>query len=209
MPHKKDINEIREIFLQRNLYLDDIVYKNSKTPLKCHDTNGYYYSLTLDSVKDKRTVRFEIVSKHNKFSIQNINNYIALQGFNSVVLSEEYRDEKSLLKLRCECGEIFEAHWNHIQASTKYTCLKCAGKRKADKRRFDVDFVAANIQKQGYLLLKDTYIDAHHFAIEDKDGYRYPTSYNNIMTGKTQFKKFAPQNPFTIYNILQYIKTII
>lgn len=205
MGQRKTINEVKELFLARNLYLDEIEYKNNRTPLKCHDKNGYYYNLTLVTIQDKRISKFEIVNPRNKFSIQNINTYLKSQGVKTVVLSKEYINEKTPLQLKCECGEIFEAHWNHIQSSTKYTCLKCAGKRKAEKRRFDVDFVAENIKKQGYTLLKDTYIDAHHFSIEDEHGYRYPTCYNNIITGKTQFQKFSPHNPFTIHNIINYI----
>ena len=203
---KKTIEEVREKFLQKELYLDDTTYKNNRTKMKCHDDKGYYYSLSFNSVSDQRTESFKIVSRTNEYSIQNIQNYINKHGYNTKVLSDKYIGEKGIIQCKCECGEIFSTHWNHIHNSNKFTCTKCGIKRRTELQTYSIQYVKDRIKEYGYDLLEDTYVDSHNFSIQGKDGYRYKTSYYNIVNEMTNFDKFDKLNPYTIYNMNLYIR---
>ena len=68
--NKITIEEIRNYFLKYKLILDEEIYINNRTKMKCDDEDGYYYSISLGVIKDKRNYnRLVKVSPNNKYSI--------------------------------------------------------------------------------------------------------------------------------------------
>ena len=206
MTKKKNIEYARKKFLERGFILDSNEYIDNKTHMECHDNDGYKYWLTLDVLRDKRTKKFNPVTKHNKFSIDNIQKFIYDKGYRTKILTKEYYNETSLLDCQCECGNIFTTYWNHIRGANKFTCDKCGKQKGIEKRTYTVEQVKEFCNKYGYKLLEDTYTNASNFSIQDKDGYKYKTRYYNIENGKNKFDKFSYLNPYTIENMLLYIK---
>lgn len=203
---KRNIEEVKEIFSKNGLILLSKAYNNSKEKMKCVDNNGYYYSLSLGSIIDKRNKgNYQKVGKNNPYSIENMQHYIELKNSNTKIISNKYKDEKEEIVCECECGNIFSTTWNHIYSMNKLYCNQCGINRRTKLKTYTVEFVKKFCEENGYLLLEDTYIDAHNFAIQDKEGYRYKTTYYNIKNSLRNFDKFDKFNPYTIYNICNYI----
>ena len=73
---KLTIQDAKQAFEEKGFILDTNEYVNKNTHMECHDKNGYKYYLTLDVVKDKRTKKFNPITKHNKFFRSFVFNYI-------------------------------------------------------------------------------------------------------------------------------------
>lgn len=206
MTKKKTIEYAREKFLERGFILDTEIYQNKNTHMECHDKNGYKYWLTLDVISDKRTKNFNPVTKWNKFSIYNIQKYIYNKGYKTKILTDKYYNEITLLDCQCECGNVFTTYWNHIHNANKFTCLECGRKRAIKTITYDIEQVKDICKSHGYILLEKYYNSASDLVIQDKDGYKYKTKYYNILNSKNKFDKFSKLNPFTVQNMLLYIK---
>lgn len=72
----------------RKLKLLNGDFVDTKTKTDLIDENGYKYSLSFDCIRDKRTKRFNIVGKSNKFSIENIQQFIKNKNRGTKVLSK-------------------------------------------------------------------------------------------------------------------------
>lgn len=203
---KKDIEYAKNEFLKQGFILDSKEYINNKTHMECHDNDGYKYWLTLDVLNDKRTKKFNPVTKYNKFSIDNIQKYIYNNGYKTKILTKNYSNETSILICQCECGEIYNTYWNHIRGANKFTCDKCGKQKGIEKRTYTIEQVKSFCTEHGYKLLENTYINASNFCIQDEEGYKYKTKYYNIKNSKNKFDKFSYLNPFTIENMVLYIK---
>lgn len=208
MPKKLTLEEVKEIAKNRGLELLDNIYINTKTKMTFKDNNGYLYYLSLDNIKDKRTKKFDIVSNKNKYTIFNIQKFIENNGSKSKLLSNTFVGNNSKLKLKCECGEIFEVSWNHILGIKKLTCNKCGRERMAKLNRSNYYDVYDKVKEIGYKLLTSTeeFKNMHKIDVEDKEGYRYNTSIYNLENNKNVCSKFSVKNKYLIYNICNYIK---
>jgi len=123
--YKLKFLDVKKTFNDRELILDANEYINSKTAMNCHDADGYKYSLSNDSVSDKRTKSFDRFCKKNKFVLYNIQHWIDLHGVQTKLLNTEYHGEKDVLNLVCECGRPFQSTWNHLQVLDKTKCYTC------------------------------------------------------------------------------------
>lgn len=207
MPRKLTIEEVRERASKRGLTLLDDVYINKKTPMTFMDNDGYKYYLSIDCVCDKRTKRFQIVSKNNIYTIENIQKFIENNGSKSKLITENFEDIYKKLKIKCECGEIFELSWIHMWNAKKITCNKCGRKRIEESHRHDYSWVISQVGNVGYKLLtkEEEFKNLHTINVEDSDGYRYNTSLYNLKDNKNIFTKFSKKNIFLIHNICNYI----
>lgn len=208
MPKKITLKEAKEIAKQRDLILLEKEYINTKTKMTFQDNDGYLYYLTLDNIKDKRTKKFDIVSNKNKYTIYNIQKFIENNGSKSKLLSNNFIDNHNKLKLKCECGEIFEVSWSHMLNTNKLTCNKCGREKMAKLNRSDYYEVYNIVKEMGYELITpiEEFKNMHKINVKDKDGYKYNTSIYNLKNNKNIFTKFNKKNPFLIDNICNYIK---
>lgn len=200
------IEGAKQSFLSKGLILDTNIYINKNTHMECHDKNGYKYYLTLNNIKDKRIKKFNIVSKNNKFSIDNIQKFIYDKGYKTKILTKTYNNEKSLINCECECGNVFTTYWTHISTANKFTCNKCGQIRRIKSKTYNINDIENTCKKYGYILLKEYYNNASNLVIQDKYGYKYKTKYYHILNSKNKFSKFSKYNPFTIQNMILYIK---
>lgn len=208
MPSKLTIEKVKEIAKDRELELLDNIYINTKTKMTFKDNNGYLYYLSLSDIKDKRTKKFDIVSNKNKYSIYNIQKFVENNGSKSKLLSNTFIGNNSKLKLRCECGEIFEVSWNHMLNIKKLTCNKCGRERMAKLNRSNYYDVYKKVKEIGYKLITsiEEFKNMHKIDVEDKERYRYNTSIYNLEKNKNIYSKFNVKNKYLIYNICNYIE---
>lgn len=71
-------NKVEKVLRKRNLKLLDNNkgFYDTKSKVDLIDNKGFKYSLSFDVINDKRTKSFNIVDKHNKFLIDNIQKII-------------------------------------------------------------------------------------------------------------------------------------
>ena len=121
---KYTLESAKEVFLNRGLFLEEgQEYKNTKTKMACYDSEGYKYSLRLEEVKDKRTVKFQPFGQYNPYTLENIKNFMKLNSLQSELLSTENpKNEKDKMLFRCKCGNTFYLHFNHLLATKKDKC---------------------------------------------------------------------------------------
>lgn len=65
------------------------------------------------------------------------------------VISEEYVDNKTPLKIRCKCGNIFERNYSHIIGRNSFYCADCSHKEIGNRCRTSLDEVKERINSLG------------------------------------------------------------
>lgn len=181
--------------------LENEINPNKKYDFK--DNQGYKYSLSYNMLYEKSHA---IVKAQNPYSIDNIKNFIKINGSKTEVLSKQWADANTKIKLKCEkCGRIFECRWYHIYGNKKFICNKCAMSNPYNKK--NINETKKLCKKHKYILLEDTYISRHKFDIKDKEGYKYSNcSIYSLDSRKNKFNRFSFKNKYQIKNMNLYIK---
>lgn len=135
----KDYNTVKQKLQSLGYYLelDESEYHGvTKTPLICHDVDGYKYRITYDAVLHGTKPRKVISS--NPFSIHNINNYLKLNNKDFTCLTQKYTGKKSLLEFVCErCGEHVYSKWGNMYRQDSNSnrnillCPNCDGRTES------------------------------------------------------------------------------
>ena len=202
---RKTFEYANESFKNKGLILDDTKYVNKHHKMECHDDKGYKYQLSLDSVKDNRTKRFEPIGKFNPYFVENINNFIKINNGNAELLTNHYVKSDEKVELRCNCGETYKISVCHLLGEKKFICNKCAFSLSSQKQIEDglkESHIIAN--SFGYEIVE--YNKKNDIIVKDKDGYLYRTTIYNLENSKNIFNRFSKKNEFTVQNMLMYLK---
>ncbi len=81
-------------------------------------------------------------------SIKYIKEFIEENNGNCTLLSTKYENIHAHLIFKCECGEIYECSWTHVQQTLKMQCNKCGHKRGAKKQEYPFDYLKEIIEEQ-------------------------------------------------------------
>ena len=76
------------------------------------------------------------------------------------LLEKRYKDSRTKMKYRCECGDISKICFSSFQQGGR--CMKCAIRNRANKRRHSFEYIYNCFKDEGCELLEDEYIGAHH-----------------------------------------------
>lgn len=204
MPKKLDIEKVNKEFLKRGLVIIDGIYNNKDSKLSCIDSQNYKYILSFSNISDKRTKSFEIISKRNLYSIENIKNFIKINNGRCDVLSNNYYNTHTKIKLRCRCGCIFEVVLYSMINNKKFLCNECSLKIRAKKRMTSKRTTEKEINLLGYK--KVDIKNRQNITVEDSLGYKYSTSIYNLKNNYKGIFRFSSYNKYTIYNILKYLE---
>lgn len=99
-------------------------YINANTKLILQDKEGYIYSVRWGGLQQgQKTYK---VNSSNPYSLQNIQHYLDLNLKGYKLLSTEYKDNRSELKLKCDKGHEFTSTWDYISRGCK--CNVCSGR---------------------------------------------------------------------------------
>ena len=75
----------------------------------------------------------------NMYTIEKVKEYIESNS-NCKLLSKEYINCSTKLKIQCECGEIYFQPFSHIKQQKKIQCPKCSKKANDNiKNKFCID----------------------------------------------------------------------
>lgn len=138
-------------------------------------------------------------------SIKYIKEFIEENNGNCTLLSTKYENIHAHLIFKCECGEIYECSWTHVQQTLKMQCNKCGHKRGAKKQEYPFDYLKEIVEKETGNKLIDSKRKCRDLIVETPEGYRYLTDIYNVKN-HCQPKLFESRNPYTIYNVKLFIK---
>lgn len=141
-----------------------IEFKN-KNDIVIVDKQGYLFNTTIfNAINEKFT--FDVCqrfNKFNRFTIQNMLNYLTLNDINIKMVDETPRQievRKDYMDWYCiDCGEVFSATWgqvsydNNLRATPRRRCEKCS------KRQSNLEYIV-----EQYLIKKNIeYIKQYRF----------------------------------------------
>lgn len=172
-------------------YEDEFGYKYKKDFYKIINNNG--------NNLDKHKIR-----ESNPYAIDNIK-LMTLDNnqFNSIPLFVK----KEILTFKCgKCNSVVTKRAKDYIRSQFKLCSDCYASLHFSPRKHDINVVFDDINKMGYKVLSEKYIDAHYpIDIEDSDGYKGNICYQNLLKGST-ISKFAKYNKFALDNIRHFCK---
>jgi len=97
------------------------------------------------------------------------------------LLSKEYINAHTKLKIKCSLGHEYEVTYNNFQQ--KQRCKKCINKKRKNKLTYS--YVKQQIEKEGYKLLSKKYKDnGTKLKLQCNKGHKYKTVYGNFQQGK-------------------------
>lgn len=163
-------------------------YNNCKEKLKIKCKCGEIFEASFDKFINKNKRQCNACGKFEckKFDYEYIKSYI--ESKNLCLLSErnEYVDLKSILKIQCDCGEIFYASFYNFKYNKKHTCKKCSVNRIKKSKKLDYEYVENYINTySNCILVSNNYIN-NRSLLEIKCGC------GNIF--KTSFDNFSNHN---------------
>lgn len=175
-----DYEEVERRFHEKELKLLTKEYKNNHQLLDCEDKDGYRYNTTILSLKNLNLTKK--VYTLNKWSIYNINKYIENNNITSILLSEEYSGSKSLMRFRCECGNIYETCWSEFSSRRRYYCHNCA--LKYGTKRLKRDFIEKEFKKYGLTIAEGEIYNNNRTPLKcyTNDGHIVFKDYNNLVS---------------------------
>lgn len=181
-------------------------YKNSKTKMTAINTEtGYLIYINLEFLMNNNgTAR--LWHKTNPYSIYNINLYFKNNKINIRTFDDEYVNLKHKMKWKCSiCGEQYLCGLGHIISDKKYYCNKCGNEKSINSRIKSYDLQDVFIKNGLKPIIRSDSTRHTNITAVNNEGYLIYTSYYNIKNGANP-KVFDVNNPYTIYNINNYIK---
>ena len=92
-------------------------------------------------------------------------------------MSKEYINSRTKLNYICSEGHENSIIWNSWQQGRR--CKKCSTKKHFEKRKFTIDYIKEQLQKEGYRLLSKEYGGAHvFFYYMCPKGHKESTTWN-------------------------------
>jgi ribosomal protein S27E len=177
-------------------------YKNSHTKLSVRCPEGHEYEVTWNSFKKGR--RCPICNKINKgiklrFSYDYVKEYIELFGYK--FLSEEYKNSRVKLKLKCPNGHVYNTRFDTFKSGGR--CKKCLNER----RKLVYEDVKEYIESFGYTLLSTEYKTAKSYLkVKCPNGHEYKVKYNNFKQGQRCLQCFYEDMKLTYEDVKKYIE---
>lgn len=119
-----------------------------------------------------------------KHTYEYVKDYI--ENFNCKLLSEEYKNSTTLLKILCECGETFERKFKTIQKSPICKCEKCTQKYLTEKQKTHFDEILFKLKEKGYeiLIQEDEYKGINYkYDFKCPNGHERPMYLSDLLNG--------------------------
>jgi len=116
------------------------------------------------------------MSTNIKHTHENVKNYIENEGY--TLLSTEYKNAFSKLKLQCPKGHIYEVKFNDFQQG--HRCGICASNIK-----YTYEYIKTYIENKGYKLLSNEYVNSHSkIQVMCNKGHEYSVSFKQFKKGQ-------------------------
>lgn len=148
---KYNIEIAKARFNERGYILDEDVYINNLTKMKCHDKEGYKYLINMNSIRVNACVRR--FDKSNPYSIENIQHFLDLESDGTKLIDNVYNGNKVKMRFKCSCGAEFCTTTNELLSGKKVYCEFCMRSRHFDGLIDYNSIVKEECKKRGYILI--------------------------------------------------------
>lgn len=105
------------------------VYKNQTTPLQVRCSKNHEYETTWQ--RFRKGFRCPVCAGNSKKTIELVRDYISMTGYE--LLSEEYINNKSKLKMKCDKGHLTEISWHKFRRGIR--CGVCYRLKLNDRKQ--------------------------------------------------------------------------
>lgn len=130
MRRKYSFEEISKIFLEKGFTLlessKNFDCGGGHTRLKCCDSSGYLYSISLNSLMNGNSGTNKY-STTNPYAIYNFQKWNDDNSTNLVVIKQN-KDKRSNFTVKCSCGEFYDVEANQAISLNRIRCPKCTKK---------------------------------------------------------------------------------
>lgn len=191
MAKKLKYDEVKEIIEKEKCILisKEYINVNSILEIKCQCGDIFKTSLSSFRNNKKTTCRKcsnEKLRKERSFDFEFVKQYI--KECNLEYVSGEYRNKKSVLVVKCSCGNLFETNMAKIKNNGYHNCRKCRNKKisiaqtKSEKQFKKEVF---NLLGDEYEILGNYINDSTKIKMKHiKCGKEYNSIPSNILRGK-------------------------
>lgn len=179
------------------------------------DEQGYQYYVQLNNILRKDNFKkFETFHVHNKYTLDNIRHYIKINNLNVELLSTEYYGNTHNLQFKCACGNTFERTWANFSHKRlhHYCCEECKSKIQSGARNKNrIPDVLKQLGLKPIIPLLPNQPVTDKIDLIDDEGFLYYYKIQNLyqlqkIRVKNELEKVIVSNPYTIYNINNYLK---
>jgi len=149
-------------------------YNNCKTKLEIQCPKGHIYKVIYSNFQQGQ--RCPICIGNQKLTYEFVKGEIEKEGYK--LLSKEYKNNKIKLKLQCPEGHEFEIKYGKFQQGRR--CPECY-----DKQKLIYEFVKGVIEKEGYKLLSNKYVNNHtKLKLQCPEGHEFEMGWNSFKQGQ-------------------------
>jgi uncharacterized protein with PIN domain len=151
-------------------------YINNKTKLKLQCPKGHIYNVRFDSFKKGN--RCSTCNNNSKrLTYTEVKGYVEKFGYK--LLSKEYKNNHTKLKLQCDNYHIYEGSFNNFQKGAR--CPDCFGNKKLTYQ--EIKTYVESID--GYKLLSNTYKNNQtKLKIQCNNGHLYNVDWAHFQSGQ-------------------------
>ena len=123
------------------------------------------------------------------------------------LLSNEYKNANTILKLQCKCGNEFATAFTSFTYANKRQCNDCGKILQNNQIKFTYEEVKSYIEDKGYELISKEYNkNTDVLTIKDNIGYYYTITFAGFKNIKYSAMPFHKSNLYTIQNIELWCK---
>lgn len=199
MSHKLKYEDVRKYIESFGYQLLSEEYVNCNTKLYVKCPVGHTYNVLIHNFKNGN--RCPYCAKKKKHTYDEVKKYI--ESFGYQLLSSEYINSQSNLKIKCPYGHIYYIKYNTFKNGIR--CAKCSNIAK-----HSYNDIKNYIENEGYELLSNEYKNAQtKIKIKCNNNHIYKVKFNDFKNGSRcpvcwkQSKLSKPEK-----EIQEYIKKI-
>lgn len=176
----EEIKQYIEIDSNSGCKLLSKIYEGSKKKLDIQCKCGETFQISLEKFKYQNKRQCNKCSGIVKWDIDSVRSYIE-ENSDCKLLSDEYINYDSKLKLLCLCGDEFHVSFDKFKHG-QIVCNKCSKKKQNDKSRFTYEEVKRYIENNSECkLLSTEYIGAHDkLKLQCKCGNKFYRTLDNF-----------------------------
>jgi hypothetical protein len=146
MPKKLSYDYVKEQIEKEGFELVSKEYINANSKLKTNCPEGHEHNITFGNWK--AGYRCPECAGNKKLTYEPVKEQIENEGYK--LLSKEYKNAFTKLKVKCPVGHEYKVTWNCFQQGKR--CPECVGGVK-----LSYDYVKEYIEKEGFELVSDEY----------------------------------------------------
>lgn len=99
------------------------------------------------------------------------------------LLSKEYANKKTPLKIRCKCGNVFERKWENLNKNF-IQCKDCTNKHRSEKYSFSQKYIIDKINSTGCKYIDGEYVNSRSLlTIQCRCGKIFKKDYSKFSAG--------------------------